>query len=134
MRAMVVGGPFRWEAEFAVTAARRGFPAPLAAEGDRTGVLIIAVFLGLGTRQLPRALGELRRRHPHLQVTIHEEPDPTDMERLARPGTPDKGLGDEIPPGCAVDPHTLGRGASPPRLPVRPPPIRPGRAPAPREL
>lgn len=67
--------------------------------------------MGLGARQLPCALGELRRRHPHLQVTIHEEPDPTDMERLARQGTLDMVLVHDIPPGCTFDIHTLGKEA-----------------------
>jgi DNA-binding transcriptional LysR family regulator len=109
MTPTVAGRAFLAEAEVAATASRRAFTAARAADGDLTGELIIAVYLGLGTRQLPRALGELRRRHPHLQVTIHEEPDPADMERLARQGTLDMVLVHEIPPGCAFDVHTLGR-------------------------
>ncbi|SFS31789.1 LysR family transcriptional regulator [Saccharopolyspora flava] len=108
MTPTVAGRAFLAEAEVAATASRRAFTAARAAEGDLTGELIIAVYLGLGTRRLPRALGELRRRHPHLQVTIHEEPDPTDMERLARQGTLDMVLVHEIPPGCLFDVHKLG--------------------------
>ncbi|GAB2678502.1 LysR family transcriptional regulator [Saccharopolyspora gloriosae] len=105
----VAGRAFLAEAEVATTASRRAFTAARAADGDLTGELIIAVYLGLGTRRLPRALGELRRRHPRLQVTLHEEPDPTDMERLARQGTLDMVLVHEIPPGCLFDVHELGR-------------------------
>lgn len=108
MTPTVAGRAFLTEAEAATTASRRAFTAARAADGDLTGELIIAVYLGLGTRQLPRALGELRRRHPHLRVTVHEEPDPTDMERLARQGTLDMLLVHEIPPGCIFDTHTLG--------------------------
>lgn len=108
MTPTVAGRAFLAEAEIATTASRRAFTAARAADGDLTGELIIAVYLGLGARQLPRALGELRRRHPHLQVTIHEEPDPTDMERLARQGTLDMVLVHEIPPGCTFDVHPLG--------------------------
>lgn len=104
----VAGRAFLVEAEVAATASRRAFTAARAADGDLTGELVIAVHMGLGARQLPRALGELRRRHPHLQVTIHEEPDPTDMERLARQGTLDILLVHEIPPGCLFDVHALG--------------------------
>src|SRR5689334_3577407 len=104
----VAGRAFLAEAEIATTASRRAVTAARAADGDLTGELIIAVYLGLGSRRLPRALGELRRRHPQLQVTIYEEPDPTDMERLARQGTLDIVLVHEIPPGCAFDAYPLG--------------------------
>ncbi|WP_305783954.1 LysR family transcriptional regulator [Symbioplanes lichenis] len=109
MTPTVAGRAFLAEAEIAATASRRALTAARAADGDLTGELIIAVHLGLGARQLPRALGRLRRRHPRLQVTIHEEPDPTDMERLARLGTLDVVLVHEIPPGCTFDLHVLGR-------------------------
>ncbi|MGX1915701.1 LysR family transcriptional regulator [Streptomyces phaeochromogenes] len=108
MTPTVAGRAFLAEAEVATTASRRAFTAARAADGDLTGEMIIAVHMGLGTRQLPRALGELRRRHPHLQVTIHEEPDPADMERLARQGTLDMLLVHDVPPGCTFDIHTLG--------------------------
>ncbi|MFR9727806.1 LysR family transcriptional regulator [Saccharopolyspora sp. MS10] len=108
MTPTVAGRAFLAEAEVATTASRRAFTAARAADGDLTGELIVAVYLGLGTRRLSRALGELRRRHPHLQVTLHEEPDPTDMERLARQGTLDMILVHEIPPGCIFDLHALG--------------------------
>lgn len=109
MRPTAAGRAFLVEAEIATTASRRALTAARSADADLTGELIIAVYLGLGTRRLPRALGELRRRHPHLEVTIHEEPDPTDMERLTRQGTLDMVLVHEIPPGCTFDVHALGR-------------------------
>ncbi|MFD5826130.1 LysR family transcriptional regulator [Lentzea sp. NPDC060358] len=103
------GRAFLVEAEIATTASRRALTAARSADADLTGELVIAVYLGLGTRVLPRALGELRRRHPHLEVTLHEEPDPADMERLSRQGTLDLVLVHEVPPGCTFDVHPLGR-------------------------
>nr|WP_237453872.1 LysR family transcriptional regulator [Pseudonocardia sp. SID8383] len=108
MSPTVAGRAFLAEAEVATTASRRAFIAARAAGGDLSGELVIAVYLGFGARQLPRALGELRRRHPRLQVTIHEEPDPAEMERLARQGTLDMVLVHEIPPGCLFDVRELG--------------------------
>ncbi|MFB9511261.1 LysR family transcriptional regulator substrate-binding protein, partial [Streptomyces aurantiacus] len=75
------------------------------------GELIMAVHMGLGARQLPQVLGQLRKRHPKLQVTLHEEPDPTDMERLVRQGTLDMILVHRFPAGCTFDTHTLGEEA-----------------------
>jgi len=71
----------------------------------------MAVHMGLGARQLSRALGQLRNRHPKLQVTLHEEPDPTDMERLVRQGTLDMVLVHRVPAGCTFDIHPLGEEA-----------------------
>ncbi|MDZ7886715.1 MAG: LysR family transcriptional regulator substrate-binding protein [Mycobacterium sp.] len=82
-----------------------------AAEGELAGELIVAVHMGLGTRQLPQALGQLRNRYPKLQVTLHEEPDPADMERLLRQGTLDMVLVHRIPTGCTFDTHPLGEEA-----------------------
>jgi DNA-binding transcriptional LysR family regulator len=76
-----------------------------------TGEIIIAVHMGLGARQLPQALGELRKRHPRLQVTLHEEPDPADMERLVRQGTLDMVLVHRIPAACTFEAHPLGEEA-----------------------
>ena len=67
--------------------------------------------MGLGARQLPQALGQLRNRHPKLQVTLHEEPDPADMERLLRQGNLDMVLVHRIPVGCSFDVHRLGEEA-----------------------
>lgn len=41
-------------------------------------------------------------------MTLHEEPDPADIERLVRQGTLDMILVQRIPPGCSFDRHTLG--------------------------
>ncbi|MEU0494931.1 LysR family transcriptional regulator [Mycobacterium sp. NPDC006124] len=104
----VAGRAFLVEAEVATTASRRAVTAARAATGELSGELIIAVHMGLGARQLPRALGQLRIRHPRLQVTLHEEPDPADMERLARQGTLDMVLVHHVPAGCAFDVHRVG--------------------------
>jgi DNA-binding transcriptional LysR family regulator len=71
----------------------------------------MAVHMGLGARQLPQVLGQLRKRHPKLQVTLHEEPDPADMERLVRQGTLDMILAHRFPAGCTFDTHHLGEEA-----------------------
>ena len=107
----VAGRAFLAEAEIATAASRRAVTAARAADGELTGELIIAVHMGLGARQLPQALGQLRIRHPKLQVTLYEEPDPADMERLARQGTLDMVLVHSIPAGCAFDTHRLGEEA-----------------------
>jgi DNA-binding transcriptional LysR family regulator len=104
----VAGRAFLAEAEIATTASRRAFAAARAADGDLAGELIIAVHMGLGARQLPQALGQLRHRHPKLQVTLYEEPDLADMERLVRQGTLDMVLMHRIPAGCTFDIHVLG--------------------------
>ena len=107
----VAGRAFLAEAEIATTASRRAISAARAAGGELTGELVIAVHMGLGARQLPQALGQLRQRHPNLQVTLHEEPDPADMERLLRQGTLDMILVHRIPAGCSFDTHRLGEEA-----------------------
>ncbi|WP_193047318.1 LysR family transcriptional regulator [Mycolicibacterium baixiangningiae] len=107
----VAGRAFLVEAKIATTASRRAITAARAAEGDLAGELIIAVHMGLGARQLPQALGQLRQRHPKLQVTLYEEPDPADMERLARQGTLDMVLVHRVPTGCTFDVHRLGEEA-----------------------
>ncbi|MFF7554436.1 LysR family transcriptional regulator substrate-binding protein [Streptomyces olivaceus] len=68
----------------------------------------MAVHIGLGARQLPQTLRQLRQRHPKLQVSLHEEPDPTDMERLARQGSLNAVLVHRIPAGRSFDVHVLG--------------------------
>lgn len=50
------------------------------------GELVVAVQMGFGTRQLPRALGELRRRYPRLEITVFEEPSAAELDRLCRRG------------------------------------------------
>lgn len=104
----VAGRAFLAEASIATTASRRAIAAARAADGELAGELIIAVHMGLGARQLPQALGRLRNIHPKLQVTLHEEPDPADMERLVRKGTLDMVLVHRIPVGCTFDVHRLG--------------------------
>lgn len=104
----VAGRAFLAEAEIAMAASRRAFAAARAADGNLAGELIIAVHMGLGAGQLPHALGQLRHRHPELQVTLYEEPDPADMERLIRQGTLDMVLMHRIPAGCTFDTHVLG--------------------------
>ncbi|MDQ0777105.1 DNA-binding transcriptional LysR family regulator [Streptomyces aurantiacus] len=107
----VAGRAFLAEAKIATTASRRAITAARAADGELTGELIIAVHMGLGARQLPQVLGQLRKRHPKLQVTLHEEPDPTDMERLVRQGTLDMILAHRFPAGCTFDTRPLGEEA-----------------------
>ncbi|WP_413811062.1 LysR family transcriptional regulator [Streptomyces sp. OE57] len=107
----IAGRAFLAEAEIATTASRRAFAAARAADGELAGELIIAVHMGLGARQLPQALGQLRHRHPKLQVTLHEEPDPADMERLARQGVLDMVLVHRVPDGCSFDIRVLGEEA-----------------------
>ncbi|MFJ4632838.1 LysR family transcriptional regulator [Streptomyces sp. NPDC088847] len=105
------GRAFLAEAEIATTASRRAVMAARAADGELAGELIMAVHMGLGARQLPQVLGQLRKRHPKLQVTLHEEPDPADMERLVRQGTLDMILVHRFPAGCTFDTHHLGEEA-----------------------
>ncbi|MER8226156.1 LysR family transcriptional regulator [Streptomyces sp. NPDC094143] len=107
----VAGRAFLAEAEIATTASRRAVMAARAADGELVGELIMAVHMGLGARQLPQVLGQLRNRHPKLQVTLHEEPDPADMERLVRQGTLDMILVHRFPAGCTFDAHPLGEEA-----------------------
>ncbi|SEB31223.1 LysR family transcriptional regulator [Streptomyces melanosporofaciens] len=107
----VAGRAFLAEAKIATTASRRAITAARAANGELAGELIMAVHMGLGARQLPQVLGQLRSRHPKLQVTLHEEPDPADMERLVRQGTLDMVLVHRIPAGCTFDTHRLGEEA-----------------------
>ncbi|MDG4663684.1 LysR family transcriptional regulator [Mycobacterium sp. 236(2023)] len=107
----VAGRAFLAEAKVATTASRRAVTAARAADGELAGELIIAVHMGLGARQLPKALGQLRQRHPKLQVTLHEEPDPADMERLLRQGSLDMVLVHRVPAGCTFDIHPLGEEA-----------------------
>ncbi|GAB3441426.1 LysR family transcriptional regulator [Streptomonospora sediminis] len=80
----VVGRAFLREAEVAVNASRRARATARAGADELVGELVIAVQMGFGTRQLPGALGELRRRFPRLEVTVFEEPSSAELERLAR--------------------------------------------------
>lgn len=88
----VVGRAFLREAEAAVSAARRARATARAGADELVGELTVAVQMGFGTRQLPGALGALRRRFPRLEVTVFEEPSSAEMERLGRRGTLDLAL------------------------------------------
>ncbi|MFE3444638.1 LysR family transcriptional regulator [Nocardia sp. NPDC059180] len=104
-----VGRAFLRDAEAAVSAARRARATARAGGDELVGELVVAAQMGLGTRQLPGALSALRHRFPLLEVTIFEEPNPTELERLARRGALDLALmagpcGDDGP----YDGHHLG--------------------------
>ncbi|MER6943818.1 LysR family transcriptional regulator [Nonomuraea sp. NPDC000554] len=88
----VVGRAFLREAEVAVTASRRARATARAGADELVGELVVAVQLGFGTRQLPGALGALRRRFPRLEVTVFEEPSSAELERLGRRGVLDLAL------------------------------------------
>ncbi|NDL60598.1 LysR family transcriptional regulator [Phytoactinopolyspora mesophila] len=88
----VVGRAFLREAEVAVNASRRARATAQAGADELVGELVASVQMGFGTRQLPSALGELRRRFPRLEVTVFEEPSSADLERLARRGVLDLAL------------------------------------------
>lgn len=88
----VVGRAFLREAEVAVNAARRARATARAGAGELTGELVVAVQMGFGTRQLPSALGALRRRFPRLEVTVFEEPSSAELDRLCRRGVVDLAL------------------------------------------
>lgn len=124
----VAGRAFLAEAQIATTASRRAVAAARAADGELAGELFVAVHMGLGARQLPQALGQLRSRHPKLQVTLHEEPDPADIERLVRQGALDMVLVHRMPAGCTFDVHPLGEEAYVAVLPKGHPPVPEGAA------
>ncbi|MFD7134332.1 LysR family transcriptional regulator [Streptomyces sp. NPDC059894] len=88
----VVGRAFLREAEVAVRAARQARATARAGADELVGELAVAVQMGFGTRQLPSALGALRRRFPRLEVTVFEEPSSAELERLCRRGTLDLAL------------------------------------------
>ncbi|TDD42650.1 LysR family transcriptional regulator [Kribbella antibiotica] len=88
----VVGRAFLREAQVAVSASRRARATARAGAEELVGELIVAVQLGFGTRQLPGALGELRRRFPRLEVTVFEEQSSAELERLCSRGVLDLAL------------------------------------------
>jgi DNA-binding transcriptional LysR family regulator len=88
----VVGRAFLREAEAAVSASRRARATARAGADELVGELVVAVQLGFGARQLPAALGALRRRFPRLEVTVFEEPSSAELERLGRRGALDLAL------------------------------------------
>ncbi|MBI0295251.1 LysR family transcriptional regulator [Streptomyces sp. PRKS01-29] len=87
-----VGRAFLRDAEVAVRAARRAKATARAGAEELEGELVVAAQMGLGTRQLPGALTALRRRFPRLEITVFEEANPAELERLARRGVVDLGL------------------------------------------
>ena len=103
----VVGRAFLREAEVAVSASRRARATARAGADELVGELVIVAQMGFGTRQLPGALGALRRRFPRLEVTVFEEPSSAELERLGRQGVVDLAL----MAACAQSPddaHRLG--------------------------
>ncbi|TDD86661.1 LysR family transcriptional regulator [Actinomadura darangshiensis] len=86
------GRAFLREAEVAVNAARRAKATARAGADELVGELVVAVQMGFGARQLPGALGALRRRFPRLEVTVFEEPSSAELERLGRRGVLDLAL------------------------------------------
>ncbi|MFE2375022.1 LysR family transcriptional regulator [Streptomyces sp. NPDC059398] len=103
----MVGRAFLREAEVAVNASRRARATARAGADDVAGELVVAVQMGFGTRQLPGALGALRRRFPQLEVTVFEEPSSAELDRLCRRGVLDLALMaacDQSP----ADAHHLG--------------------------
>ncbi|MEV6555717.1 LysR family transcriptional regulator [Nocardia sp. NPDC051756] len=82
----VVGRAFLREAEVAVSASRRARATARAGADELVGEVVIAVQMGLGTRQLPGALGALRRRYPRLEVSVFEEASSAEMDRMCRQG------------------------------------------------
>lgn len=88
----VVGRAFLREAEVAVSASRRARATARAGADDLVGELLVSVQMGFGTRQLPGALGALRRRFTRLEVTVFEEQSSAELERLCRRGVLDLAL------------------------------------------
>ncbi|MCX5054736.1 MULTISPECIES: LysR family transcriptional regulator [unclassified Streptomyces] len=88
----VVGRAFLREAEVAVSASRRARATARAGADELVGELVVSAQLGLGTRQLPGALGTLRRRFPRLEVSVFEEPSSAELDRLCRRGVLDLAL------------------------------------------
>ncbi|WP_328457228.1 LysR family transcriptional regulator [Amycolatopsis sp. NBC_00438] len=88
----VVGRAFLREAAVAVRASRRARATARAGADELVGELTVAVQMGFGTRQLPGALGALRRRFPRLEVTVLEEPSSAELDRLGRRGVLDLAL------------------------------------------
>ncbi|MFI6586918.1 LysR family transcriptional regulator [Embleya sp. NPDC050493] len=87
-----VGRAFLREAQAAVNAARRARATARAGAEELVGELVVAVQMGFGTRQLPGALGALRRRFPRVEVTVFEETSSAELERLCRRGVLDLAL------------------------------------------
>ncbi|WP_405138239.1 LysR family transcriptional regulator [Nocardia sp. NBC_01388] len=103
----VVGRAFLREAQVAVSASRRARATARAGADELVGELVVSAQMGFGARQLPGALGTLRRRFPRLEVTVFEEPSSAELERLCRQGVLDLALMAACELGPA-DAHHLG--------------------------
>ncbi|CAM3941780.1 LysR family transcriptional regulator [Kibdelosporangium persicum] len=103
-----VGRAFLREAEVAVSAARRARATARAGAAELEGELVVAAQMGLGTRQLPGALTALRNRYPRLEVTVFEEPNSAELERLARRGVLDLVLNTGPCDDHSYEAHHLG--------------------------
>lgn len=88
----VAGRAFLREAAVAVNASRRAKAAARADSAELAGELVVAVQLGFGARQLPRALDALRRRFPGVEATVFEEPSAAELDQLCRRGALDLAL------------------------------------------
>ncbi|NKY31980.1 LysR family transcriptional regulator [Nocardia speluncae] len=88
----VAGRAFLREATVAVNASRRAKAAARADSAELVGELVVAVQLGFGARQLPRALAALRRRFPRVEATVFEEPSAAELDQLCRRGALDLAL------------------------------------------
>ena len=88
----VVGRAFLREAEVALSAWRRATATAGGGGDELVGELTVAAQMGFGTRQLPGALGALRRRFPRLETTVFEEPSSAELDRLCRRGVLDLAL------------------------------------------
>ncbi|MFD4406188.1 LysR family transcriptional regulator [Nocardia sp. NPDC058499] len=88
----VAGRAFLREAAVAVNASRRAKAAARADSAELAGELVVAVQLGFGARQLPRALDALRRRFPRVEATVFEEPSAAELDQLCRRGALDLAL------------------------------------------
>ncbi|ASF12840.1 putative transcriptional regulator [Nocardia brasiliensis NBRC 14402] len=104
----VVGRAFLRDAQVAVNASRRARATARAGAEELEGELLVAAQLGLGTRQLPSALAALRRRYPRLEVTVFEEPNPAELERMGRRGVLDLVLVTAPCEETSADAHHLG--------------------------
>lgn len=103
----MVGRAFLREAEVAVGASRRARATARAGADELVGELVVAVQMGFGGRQLPGALGALRRSFPRLEVTVFEEPSSAELERLGHRGVLDLALMEPCDQSPA-DTHHLG--------------------------
>ncbi len=91
-----------------VSAWRRARATARAGADELVGELVVTAQMGLGARQLPDALAALRRRFPRLEVTVFEEPNVAELERLARQGVLDLALMATLCEEGPYEGHRLG--------------------------